>query len=60
VLWHQSFLVFAQRYKLDLDDNQRARLKSLLRLHVHHSMTPEIRRELFQNANHMDIGNGVS
>lgn len=49
VVWHQSLLVFAQRYKLEVDQTQRARLKALLRIHQHHQMTPEIRRELFNN-----------
>jgi essential nuclear protein 1 len=58
VLWHQALLVFAQRYKLDLDDNQRQRLKLLLRVHSHHIITGEIRRELFQNTNHAEGGPG--
>mmetsp|Transcript_16020 Transcript_16020/g.21052 ORF Transcript_16020/g.21052 Transcript_16020/m.21052 type:complete len:424 (+) Transcript_16020:190-1461(+) len=47
VLWHQSLLVFAQRYKLALSDEQKDSLKPLLRIHSHHQITPEIRRELF-------------
>ena len=49
VVWHQSLLVFAQRYKLEVDDTQRARLKSLMKIHAHHQITPEVRRELFNN-----------
>ena len=47
VIWHQCILVFAQRYKLDLEDTQRQRLKSLLKVHSHHLITSEVRRELF-------------
>ncbi len=47
VVWHQSLLVFAQRYKLEVDDAQRARLKSLMKIHTHHQITQEVRRELF-------------
>ena len=49
VIWHQSLLVFAQRYKYELDDGQRERLKLLLRAQLHHVITPEIRRELFNS-----------
>lgn len=51
VIWHQSFLVFAQRYKNDLDNSQKERLKSLLKIQIHHQITPEIRRELFNSNN---------
>ncbi len=47
MIWHQSLLVFAQRYKLELDDSQRTRLRDLLRVRAHPLITPEIRRELF-------------
>eukprot|EP00455_Lapot_gusevi_P042128 TRINITY_DN495_c0_g1_i3.p1 TRINITY_DN495_c0_g1~~TRINITY_DN495_c0_g1_i3.p1 ORF type:complete len:469 (+),score=122.58 TRINITY_DN495_c0_g1_i3:84-1409(+) len=47
LLWYQTLLVFAQRYKTSLTDEQKERLKSLLRRHVHHLLTAEIRRELF-------------
>ena len=49
VVWHQSLLVFAQRYKLEVDDVQRSRLKALLKIHAHYQITPEVRRELFNN-----------
>ena len=39
--------MFAQRYKLELDDSQRMRLRDLLRVRAHPMITPEIRRELF-------------
>ena len=47
VIWHQSLLVFAQRYKLELSDEHREQLKQLLRAQQHHMITPEVRRELF-------------
>ncbi|KAF7269350.1 bystin [Rhynchophorus ferrugineus] len=49
VLWHQSFLTFVQRYKADISSEQRDSLLELLKKQTHHSITPEIRREL-QNA----------
>lgn len=51
VLWHQSLLAFAQRYKYVLDDDQKNRLKSLLKIQNHHQITPEVRRELFNPQN---------
>lgn len=47
VVWHQALLVFAQRYKLELDDTQRNTLRDLLRVQNHHLITAEVRRELF-------------
>ncbi|CAB3237235.1 unnamed protein product [Arctia plantaginis] len=46
VLWHQSFLTFVQRYKADISTEQRDALLELLRKQSHHTITPEIRREL--------------
>ncbi|GAA5845091.1 hypothetical protein JCM11251_000006 [Rhodosporidiobolus azoricus] len=46
VLWHQSFLVFVQRYKSDLTSDQKEALLEVLRAKVHHQITPEIRREI--------------
>ena len=48
VVWHQALLVFAQRYRLEISDEQRERLKALLKSQQHHQITPEVRRELFQ------------
>ena len=47
VLWHQSLLVFVQRYKGELKDKARESLKAVMKIHFHHKVTPEIRRELF-------------
>jgi len=48
VLWHQSLLVFVQRYKNNLqDETTRERLKLVMKAHFHPKITPEVRRELF-------------
>ena len=49
VLWHQSFLTFAQRYKEDISTEQKEALRGVLRKHRHHQITPEIRRELVES-----------
>jgi essential nuclear protein 1 len=54
VLWHQALLVFAQRYKNELTQDQKESLKSLIRQHSHHLITPEIRRELVASRNRED------
>ncbi|PWN37491.1 Bystin-domain-containing protein [Meira miltonrushii] len=46
VLWHQSLLVFSQRYKQDLTPDQKAALVDLLRVQWHEGISPEVRREL--------------
>ncbi|GAA5845439.1 hypothetical protein JCM3766R1_006554 [Sporobolomyces carnicolor] len=46
VLWHQSFLVFVQRYKQDLTTEQKEALLEVLRAKTHFQITPEIRREI--------------
>lgn len=46
VLWHQSLLVFAQRYKQDLTPDQKTALLDLLRVQKHDGIGPEVRREL--------------
>lgn len=46
VLWHQSLLVFAQRYKMDMTREQKDSLLDLIRVQVHKDITPEVRREL--------------
>nr|CAG4650938.1 EOG090X058P [Simocephalus serrulatus]SVE94207.1 EOG090X058P [Simocephalus serrulatus] len=49
VLWHQALLTFSQRYKADLSSEQKEALLQLLTAHKHHSLTPEIRRELLHS-----------
>ncbi|EFP76816.1 uncharacterized protein PGTG_02277 [Puccinia graminis f. sp. tritici CRL 75-36-700-3] len=46
VLWHQSFLVFVQRYKSDLTREQKDALLDLLKIKNHPLITQEIRREI--------------
>ncbi|OLY84392.1 Bystin [Smittium mucronatum] len=46
VLWHQSFLVFAQRYKSDIAPDQKDALLQVLHVHYHPQISEEIRREL--------------
>ncbi|OQR90684.1 bystin [Achlya hypogyna] len=47
VLWHQALLVFVERYKNDIPKDFRDGFKQLLKTHVHHQITPLVRRELF-------------
>jgi len=48
VLWHQSLLVFVQRYKAEIQTEEpREVLRKVMKKHFHHKITPEIRRELF-------------
>ena len=54
VLWHQAFLTFVQRYKSHISSEQREALLELLKVQVHHKITPEIRREL-QHAQCRDV-----
>ncbi|KAH9482459.1 hypothetical protein JR316_0004559 [Psilocybe cubensis] len=46
VLWHQSLLVFAQRYASDLTPDQKDALLDVIRATPHPQISPEIRREL--------------
>ncbi|KAL0115605.1 hypothetical protein PUN28_010842 [Cardiocondyla obscurior] len=54
VLWHQALLTFVQRYKSDISSEQKEALLGLLKKQSHHSITPEIRREL-QHAKCRDV-----
>jgi essential nuclear protein 1 len=49
VLWHQALLTFSQRYKQDVSSEQKEALLELLKIHVHHKITPEVRRELIHS-----------
>lgn len=46
VIWHQSVLALAQRYKADLTSEQKEFIRSLVSRHHHHAISPEIKREL--------------
>lgn len=50
VIWHQSLLAFVQRYKFELSPVQKDQLRALMKAHPHHTITPEVRRELFAQA----------
>ncbi|KAG2197280.1 Bystin-domain-containing protein [Mucor mucedo] len=46
VLWHQSMLVFVQRYKQDLIPEQKDILLEVMKKKYHAGITPEVRREI--------------
>ncbi|KAG8694530.1 snoRNA-binding rRNA-processing protein [Ceratobasidium sp. 395] len=50
VLWHQSLLVFCQRYASDLSPDQKDALLDVIRVRPHVQIGPEIRRELVNSA----------
>lgn len=58
VLWHQSLLVFAQRYKNDITEDQREALLDLLLIRGHRDIGPEVRRELLIGREKVDQGPG--
>ncbi|EGG14961.1 bystin [Cavenderia fasciculata] len=60
VLWHQSLLMFVQRYKNDIKPQHKENLKILLRNQFHHQITNEIRRELFNNQSSQQSENKMS
>jgi len=63
LVWHRALLVFVQRYKFELNEDQKHRLKELLRIHFHESVGNEVRREMqapkpgevLPNATSMDV-----
>lgn len=46
VIWHQTLLAFAQRYRNDITEDQREALLDLLLVKGHKDIGPEVRREL--------------
>ncbi|CAN0091643.1 unnamed protein product [Ascophyllum nodosum] len=60
VLWHQSLLVFAQRYRGDITRADKDRLKELLKAQEHHQITPEVRRQLFMGGCRGDSKAGLT
>nr|XP_057910185.1 bystin isoform X1 [Doryrhamphus excisus] len=58
VLWHQSLLALAQRYKADLALEQKEALLELLKIQTHPQVSAEIRREL-QNSESRDVEIGL-
>lgn len=52
VLWHQSLLVFVQRYKQDLTAAQKEEIIDLITKYQHHpGISPEVKRELLSSKN---------
>ncbi|RMZ79056.1 hypothetical protein DV737_g3556, partial [Chaetothyriales sp. CBS 132003] len=51
VLWHQSFLIFAQTYRNEITEDQREMLLDLLLARGHRDIGPEVRRELLAGRN---------
>jgi essential nuclear protein 1 len=47
VVWHQNLLAFIQRYKHSLTLRQKGVIRDLLKYQPHHTITNEVRRELF-------------
>lgn len=46
VLWHQAMLTFVQRYKQDISSEQKQAMLEICKIHFHHTITEEVRREL--------------
>jgi essential nuclear protein 1 len=46
LVWHRALLIFVQRSKFELNDDQRRRIRDLLKVHCHEAVGAEIRREL--------------
>ncbi|KAF8031605.1 hypothetical protein BT93_D0734 [Corymbia citriodora subsp. variegata] len=51
VIWHQSLLAFVQRYKNELQKEDKDNLRRLLEKQRHYLVTPEISRELINSRN---------
>ncbi|XP_024393638.1 bystin [Physcomitrium patens] len=60
VIWHQSLLTFVQRYKNELSEEDKERLKQLTRRQKHYQVTPEIHRELLNSRNRGQKDHNVS
>jgi len=49
VLWHQAMLTFVQRYKQDISSEQKQAMLEICKIHQHHTITEEVRRELLHS-----------
>merc|ERR1712168_734089 len=49
VLWFQCFLTFVQRYKEHVSSEKKAALLEICKIHNHHTITEEVRRELMHS-----------
>ena len=54
VMFHQCFLLFVQRYKNDLNVNEREKLKKLNKKIGHHLIAEEINKELNYNSRNLN------
>jgi essential nuclear protein 1 len=62
VLWHQCLLAFAQRYKNEIEEEQRDALLELLKVRGHKDISPEVRRELLEGKSRgtaVEVGQGM-
>lgn len=46
VIWHQTLLVFVQRYKSEFDENRKKHIRDLVGIQNHVMISPEILREI--------------
>mmetsp|Transcript_41049 Transcript_41049/g.113045 ORF Transcript_41049/g.113045 Transcript_41049/m.113045 type:complete len:436 (-) Transcript_41049:123-1430(-) len=46
LVWHRSLLLFVQRYKFEFNEDQKRRLRDLLKVHFHEAVGVETKREL--------------
>ena len=53
-MFHQCFLLFVQRYKNDLNVNEREKLKKLNKKIGHHLIAEEINKELNYNSRNLN------
>lgn len=60
VVWHQSLLVFVQRYKSEIRAEDKEAMKALTRAQYHHLVSPEIHRELDQSRSRGQRVEGVA
>jgi essential nuclear protein 1 len=60
VVWHKAFLLFAQRYKNDITEDQRDFLLETVRQRFHAGIGPEIRRELLAGEARVTLGKEVA
>ncbi|KAI8092612.1 Bystin-domain-containing protein [Halteromyces radiatus] len=55
VLWHQSLLVFTQRYKQDMVPEQKEILLNVVKSKFHYGIGPEIRREIVHSTTRDEV-----
>jgi len=46
MVWHRALLIFVQRYKFELTDEHKRRIRDLLKVHGHDAVGAEVKREL--------------